>query len=78
MRKSTFLIAGIALGVLITKSMENNSETKKNFDRAADKVREFATAVATGFREQESKLEANHDNIPKSRKRTTPATKRSR
>jgi hypothetical protein len=58
MRKSTFLVAGIAIGVLVAKQIESNPEAKKAFDSATAKAKEFANAVAAGYKEQESKTNA--------------------
>jgi outer membrane lipoprotein-sorting protein len=54
-RKTTLLIAGIAIGMFLAKQIEENPETKKSLDSASAKVKDFANAVATGYREQESK-----------------------
>jgi len=54
-RKTTLLIAGIAIGMFLAKQIESNPETKKTLDNAAAKVKDFANAVAAGYREQETK-----------------------
>lgn len=55
MRKTTLFIAGIAIGMFLAKQIEANPETKKSLDNAAAKIKDFANAVAIGYREQESK-----------------------
>jgi len=54
-RKTTLLIAGIAIGMFLAKQIESNPGTKKTLDNAAAKVKDFANAVAAGYREQETK-----------------------
>lgn len=79
MRKSAFLIAGIALGVFLAKQIESNPETKKVFDNATDKVKEFASAVATGYKEQEAKAATPVKKAATvSAKRSSSTTKRAR
>jgi hypothetical protein len=45
-RKSTYLIAGIALGVFISKQIDSNPETKKTLQDAAGKVKSLQTQSA--------------------------------
>jgi outer membrane lipoprotein-sorting protein len=54
MRKSAFLVIGIAIGVFVAKRIETNPEAKKSLENAAAKIKEFSSAVASGYREQES------------------------
>ena len=61
MKKSTFFIAGIALGVYLSKQIESNPEVKQTVKSVGNKVKVFANAVVDGYREQESKP------IPKTR-----------
>jgi len=78
MRKSTFLIAGIALGVFISKQIESNPETKKTLQDAAGKVKTFANAVSTGYREQEAKATTAKRPAARTAKKPTTPTKRTR
>jgi len=78
MRKSTFLIAGIALGVFISKQIESNPETKKTLQDAAGKVKTFANAVSTGYREQEAKAAPTKKPAARTTKKPTTTTKRTR
>ena len=55
MKRAAFFIAGVALGVYLAKQIESNPEAKKAIDQAGEKVKIFASAVATGYREQEIK-----------------------
>jgi hypothetical protein len=74
MSKATFLLAGIAIGVVLAKQIENNPEAKKTLGNAATKVKDFANAVSAGYKENEAKSSAP---IKSAAKRTT-TTKRSR
>ena len=74
MRKATFLLAGIAIGVVLAKQIEANPEAKKTLGNAATKVKDFANAVSAGYKENEAKISAP---IKPAAKRTT-TTKRSR
>jgi len=78
MRKSTFLIVGIALGVFISKQIESNPETKKTLQEAAGKVKNFANAVSTGYREQEAKTETAKRPAVRTTKKPATTTKRTR
>lgn len=78
MRKSTFLIAGIALGVFISKQIESNPETKKTLQDAASKVKNFANAVSAGYREQEAKATTTKKPAARTTKKPTTTTKRTR
>jgi len=78
MRKSTFLIAGIALGVFISKQIESNPETKKTLQDAAAKVKSFANAVSTGYREQEARAATTKKPAARTTKKPTTTTKRTR
>lgn len=55
MRRSALFIAGIAVGVFLAKQIEANPEAKKAIEQAGEKVKVFANAVQSGYREQEVK-----------------------
>ncbi|MEY2815624.1 MAG: hypothetical protein RJA78_200 [Actinomycetota bacterium] len=78
MRKSTVLIAGIALGVFISKQIESNPETKKTLQDAADKIKNFANAVGAGYREQEAKATTAKKPSARTTKKPATTTKRTR
>jgi len=78
MRKTTFLIAGIALGVFISKQIESNPETKKTLQDAAGKVKSFANAVSAGYREQEAKATSVKKPAARTTKKPATTTKRTR
>ena len=78
MRKSTVLIAGIALGVFISKQIESNPETKKSLKEAASKVKSFANAVGAGYREQEAQTSSPKKPAAKTAKKPATTTKRTR
>lgn len=77
MRKSTVLIAGIALGVLISKQLDTNPETRKALQDAAAKVKTFANAVGAGYREQEAQNSSTKQSSPRTKTKPT-TTKRTR
>ncbi|MBU6144514.1 MAG: hypothetical protein KGQ56_03480 [Acidobacteria bacterium] len=58
MKRAALFIAGIAVGVYLARQIEANPEAKKAVDQAGEKVKTFASAVATGYREQELKNSA--------------------
>ncbi len=78
MRKSTILIAGIALGVFISKQIESNPETKKALQETAAKVKTFANAVGAGYREQESQASTAKKPSARTAKKPATTTKRTR
>ena len=79
MRKSAFLVAGIAIGVFVAKQIESNPETKKVLDSAAAKVKDFSNAVTAGYKEQEAKASRSLKRNPSSVARKSPtASKRAR
>jgi uncharacterized protein (UPF0333 family) len=55
MRKAALFIAGIAVGVYLSKQIESNPQAKKAIDDAGNKIKTFTNAVSTGYREQEIK-----------------------
>jgi hypothetical protein len=79
MRKSTFLLAGIAIGVLVAKQIDSNPEAKKAFESATAKAKDFANAVAVGYQEQESRASAPDKKTRSATvKKVPPTTKRAR
>ncbi len=77
MRKSAFLIAGIAIGVFLSKQIESNPETKKALDNATSKVKEFANAVSVGYRDQEAKAANASKKTKTSTSKSSPSTAKS-
>jgi len=79
MRKSAFLLAGIAIGIFLAKQIEANPEVKKSLDNATSKVKDFSTAVAKGYKEQENRASAAQKPVLKlSTKSTSTTAKRVR
>ena len=74
MRKSAFLIAGIAIGVFLAKQIETNPEVKRNLDNATSKVKDFSTAVAKGYTEQEDRANATNKPVPKRSTKSSSTT----
>ena len=74
MRKSTFLLAGIAIGVLVAKQIESNPEVKKAVESATAKAKDFANAVAVGYKEQEAKASAPEKTTRSATVKKVPST----
>lgn len=55
MRKAALFIAGIAVGVYLSKQIETNPQAKKAIEDAGSKIKTFTNAVSAGYREQEIK-----------------------
>jgi hypothetical protein len=56
MNKLFWLIAGVAIGAVVAKQIEENPQARKAFDEAKASLQEFADAVSEGYRERESEL----------------------
>jgi len=74
MRKSAFLFAGIAIGIFLAKQIEANPEVKKSLDNATSKVKDFSTAIAKGYKEQEDRASAVGKPVQKRATKSTPTT----
>lgn len=56
MNKLFWLIAGVAIGVVVAKQIEENPQARKAYEEAKSSLQEFADAVADGYKERESEL----------------------
>ena len=56
MSRLKWFVAGIGLGILAVKQINENPKARKAFDDAVATAKEFGTAVADGFIERETEL----------------------
>jgi hypothetical protein len=56
MNKLFWLIAGVAIGAVVAKQIEENPQARKAYEEAKASLQEFADAVADGYKERESEL----------------------
>jgi hypothetical protein len=56
MNKLFWLIAGVAIGAVVAKQIEENPQARKAYEEAKASFQEFADAVADGYKERESEL----------------------
>ena len=56
MNKLFWLIAGVAIGAVVAKQIDENPQAKKAYEEAKASLQEFADAVAEGYKERESQL----------------------
>lgn len=56
MNKFFWLIAGVAIGAVVAKQIEDNPQARKAFEEAKASLQEFADAVSEGYKERESEL----------------------
>jgi hypothetical protein len=56
MNKLFWLIAGVAIGAVVAKQIEENPQARKAFEEAKASLQEFADAVSEGYKERESEL----------------------
>ena len=56
MNKLFWLIAGVAIGAVVAKQIEENPQARKAYEEAKASLQEFADAVAEGYKERESEL----------------------
>ena len=56
MKKLVWFIAGIALGAVAARQIEENPAARKAYEEAKASVSEFADAVMDGFSEREAEL----------------------
>jgi hypothetical protein len=56
MNKLFWLIAGVAIGAVVAKQIDENPQAKKAYEEAKASLQEFADAVAEGYKERESEL----------------------
>ena len=56
MNKLFWLIAGVAIGAVVAKQIDENPQARKAYEEAKTSLQEFADAVAEGYKERESEL----------------------
>jgi hypothetical protein len=56
MNKLFWLIAGVAIGAVVAKQIDENPQARKAYEEARTSLQEFADAVAEGYKERESEL----------------------
>ena len=56
MNKLFWLIAGVAIGAVVAKQIEENPQARKAYEEAKASLQEFAEAVSEGYKERESEL----------------------
>jgi uncharacterized membrane-anchored protein YhcB (DUF1043 family) len=78
MKKLLWFIAGIAIGAVAAKQVEQNPQAKKAYDEAKLSMQEFRDAVLDGFQERESELikpKPRSASKPTATKKTGPKSK---
>ena len=56
MKKLVWFIAGLAIGAVAARQIEENPAARKAYDEAKASVSEFRDAVLEGFQEREAEL----------------------
>jgi hypothetical protein len=56
MNKLFWLIAGVAIGAVVAKQIDENPQARKAYEEAKTSLQEFADAVAEGYKERETEL----------------------
>ena len=56
MNKLFWLIAGVAIGAVVAKQIEENPQARKAYEEAKASLQEFADAVAEGYKDRETEL----------------------
>jgi len=56
MNKLFWLIAGVAIGAVVARQIEENPQARKAYDEAKASLQDFADAVAEGYKERETEL----------------------
>ena len=62
MKKFFWFVAGITLGVVAIKQINENPQAREFADEATRKAKAFGAAVSDGFREREAELSADPKN----------------
>jgi uncharacterized membrane-anchored protein YhcB (DUF1043 family) len=79
MNKFFWLIAGVAIGAVAARQIEENPQAKRAYKEAKASLQEFADAVAEGYKERETELSKParkpSAKSPKRRTATRPAAK---
>ena len=56
MNKFFWLIAGVAIGAVAARQINENPQARKAYEEAKASLQEFADAVAEGYKERETEL----------------------
>jgi hypothetical protein len=56
MNKLFWLIAGVAIGAVVAKQVEDNPQARKAYEEAKASLQEFADSVAEGYKDREIEL----------------------
>jgi cell division septation protein DedD len=56
MSKFLWLVAGVAIGVVVAKQIEENPQARRAYEEAKASLQEFADAVAEGYKDRELEL----------------------
>jgi hypothetical protein len=56
MNKLFWLIAGVAIGAVVAKQIEENPQARKTYEEAKASLQEFADSVAEGYKDREIEL----------------------
>jgi murein L,D-transpeptidase YafK len=56
MNKILWLIAGVAIGAVAARQINENPQARKAYEEAKASLQEFADAVAEGYKERETQL----------------------
>jgi hypothetical protein len=56
MNKLFWLIAGVAIGAVAARQINENPQARKAYEEAKASLQEFADAVAEGYKERDSEL----------------------
>jgi hypothetical protein len=75
MNKLFWLVAGVAIGAIVAKQIDENPQARKAYEEAKASLQEFADAVADGYKERETELSkpARKPAATKARKSTSKA-----
>lgn len=75
MNKLFWLVAGVAIGAVVAKQIDENPQARKAYEEAKASLQEFADAVADGYKERETELSkpARKPSATKARKSTSKA-----
>lgn len=79
MNKLFWLIAGVAIGAVAARQIDENPQARKAYEEAKASLQEFADAVADGYKERETELAkpARKPASKTSRKSSTKSSARS-
>jgi hypothetical protein len=74
MKKLFWLVAGVAIGAVVAKQIEDNPQARKAYEEAKASLQEFADSVAEGYKDREIELAKTAGKKP-SKSTSKPRTK---